>query len=99
MDFEPKPNDIVATFNPLDKEKEDGNVFIVRKATNEDKERFFERLKEQLGSGEEVTDNDLKEWYENPEIFLCIDNDEVTLVSRANISHLVIRDGETYASI
>ena len=93
MSFEPQAKDIVKSIDPENKAADPVITFVVRRATREDKEGFVNRMKLELGSGETIDDDSFKAMMESTKIYLCIENDEITLVSEENITELVFREG------
>lgn len=93
MSFEPRAKDIVKSIDPENKNAEPVITFVVRRATREDKESFVNRMKLELGSGETIDEDSLKAMMENNRVFLCIENDEITLIDQENIPELVFREG------
>lgn len=92
MTLDIKAKTLVHTIDPENPTGTPTLAFIVRQATREDKEAFLARMKSQLGSGETIDDASLEAVYNSPDIFLCIEKDELTLVSRDNIRAIPVED-------
>lgn len=78
--FEPQDRDLVYTINPEQPNEKPTLAFVVRRASTEDKELFVARMKTRLGSGEELEEKTLHEWMKNESIFLCIEDEEITMI-------------------
>lgn len=93
MTFEPQAKDIVKSIDPENTKAEPVTTFVVRRATQKDKENFVSQMKSELGSGETIDEDSLQAFYANSNVFLCIENDEITVISGENLSELLFREG------
>lgn len=85
MSYRPEDKALVLIIDPDNPNAPPTIAFVVRQATKEDKETFLQRMRARLGPGEEIDEETLADWMESPDIFLCMEQDEICLTSLYNI--------------
>jgi hypothetical protein len=85
MSYRPKDKELVLTTDPDNPNLPPTIAFVVREATRNDKESFLNRMKARLGPGEEIDEESLVGWMESHDVFLCMEQDEISLTSIDNI--------------
>jgi len=93
--FTPRSRDLVFTKDPDYPEAESALAFVARAATREDKIKYILRFQPQLKDGEILDKKTLKAWFQNKEIYLCFENEDLTMVDRKYIVGLAHRNGLT----
>jgi hypothetical protein len=93
MRFEPEDKDMVMVEDCDNPQAEQTMMFVVRRATEQDKIAFVVRMKAMLANNEEIDEETLKVFFANANIFLCIENEEICLIDGIYFSKLVYRKG------
>lgn len=102
-DFEPQPKDLVYAKDPEDSEQDQPIlVMVIRRATRQDKEAFIKKniedSKDILNIEEEIVKETLENFYSQDHFFLCIQDEEFTIVSREHMVSLGNRNNEDMLS-
>jgi hypothetical protein len=90
--------DIIDTSDPENLDAPPTLAFVVRRATWQEKVKYVIRQKTKLSPGEDLDKKALREWFKEPEIYLCIENDEVTMIHKRYIVSLAHRNKQEEAS-
>jgi hypothetical protein len=91
--FEPEDKDMVMAEDCDNPNGEQTMLFVVRRATEQDKSAFVVRMKAMLPENEEIDEESLKVFFDNKNIFLCIENEEICLIDGMFFTKLVYRKG------
>lgn len=84
MSYTPKNNELVTTQVPDEPNEQPEIAMVIRRATQEDKVRYVERLKTLLVN-EEFQQESLRTFFASNSLFLCLYQDELKVVDSANI--------------
>jgi len=76
---------MVYTSDPDDAKAPQTLAFVVRRANRADKVKFVLRSQSKLSPGEELDKKVLRDFFKSNDIFLAIEDDEVTLIHQENI--------------
>lgn len=77
--YKPNAKELVITCDP-DDVKVTNIAFVVRVATFQDKVKYVLRTLREMEPNEQADKLTLREFFKNPEIYLCIEEDEVTMM-------------------
>lgn len=80
MSYTPKNSELVTILISDEPNEKPEIAMVIRQATTEDKRRYMERLTTALGSCEELEEESIQTFLDNPSIFMCLYEDEVKLV-------------------
>lgn len=78
--YKPNPKELVITQDP-DDPKVTTLAFVVRQATWHDKVKFILRMKSKLASEDIMEKRWLRSFFKNEENYLCIEDEEVTVIN------------------
>lgn len=95
--FEPQPKDLVYARDPEDTDQDAPTlVMVVRRATLQDKQDFFKKYTDEakgiFNIETEVDKESLDAFFSQDHFFLCIDDEEFTIVSREHMVSLANRN-------
>lgn len=99
MSYTPKNNELVTILIPVEPNEKPEIAMVIRQATTEDKRRYMERLTTALGSCEELEEESIQTFLDNPSIFMCLYEDEVKLVDSEYIQGPLTEESPEEASI
>src|SRR5690348_15283822 len=66
--------------NPTNEDLPPTMAFVVRRATRDDKIKYILRMKSKLTPGDALDKKSLRDFFKNENAFLCIEDEEVTMV-------------------
>lgn len=86
MTYEPRDGQLISVLVPDEPNEREMTAMVVRKASERDKKEWVERFKSRLKPGEEIEEESLNSWLFSDLIWICICQDEITMVHQDNIT-------------
>lgn len=96
MSYQPRNNELVLTLVPDEPGAQPTIGMIVRRASTKDKQEFVDRFSIRLNDGEELEEATRVSWMANPDIWVCLYEDEILMVDQDNIVGPLLNDEEQH---